>query len=86
MDAINVHTTWWSGRPDHIHRLDAAPVTSPFKAASVSAKPAIAGLAQTVKLEVAARGNTGNWISRDNVWTPLMENRIPDIMKARRLG
>ena len=56
---------------------------SPFKSAYVSAKHGIAGLTKTVALEVATSGVTVNCISPGYVWTPLVENQIPDTMKAR---
>jgi 3-hydroxybutyrate dehydrogenase len=60
-------------------------VASPYKAAYVSAKHAIAGLTKTVALEVATHKITCNCISPGYVWTPLVENQIPDTMKARGL-
>ncbi|HQS96432.1 MAG: 3-hydroxybutyrate dehydrogenase [Novosphingobium sp. 17-62-19] len=56
---------------------------SPFKAAYVSAKHGIAGLTKTLALELATQGITANCISPGYVWTPLVENQIPDTMKAR---
>ncbi len=58
-------------------------VASPFKAAYVSAKHGLAGLTKTVALELATFGVTANCISPGYVWTPLVENQIPDTMKAR---
>ncbi|MEZ5709748.1 MAG: 3-hydroxybutyrate dehydrogenase [Blastomonas sp.] len=58
-------------------------VASPNKAAYVAAKHGIAGLTKTVALEVAQSGITVNSISPGYVWTPLVENQIPDTMKAR---
>jgi 3-hydroxybutyrate dehydrogenase len=58
-------------------------VASPNKAAYVAAKHGIAGLTKTVALEVATDGITANCISPGYVWTPLVENQIPDTMKAR---
>jgi len=58
-------------------------VASPFKSAYVSAKHGIAGLTKTVALEVATFGITCNCISPGYVWTPLVENQIPDTMAAR---
>ena len=58
-------------------------VASPFKSAYVAAKHGIAGLTKTVALELAAHGVTVNCISPGYVWTPLVENQIPDTMKAR---
>jgi 3-hydroxybutyrate dehydrogenase len=60
-------------------------VASPFKAAYVSAKHAIAGLTKTVALELATFGVTVNCISPGYVWTPLVEKQIPDTMKARNM-
>ncbi len=60
-------------------------VASPFKSAYVAAKHGIAGLTKTVALEVATHGVTVNCISPGYVWTPLVENQIPDTMKARGL-
>ncbi len=58
---------------------------SPFKAAYVAAKHGIAGLTKTAALEVAETGITVNCISPGYVWTPLVENQIPDTMAARGL-
>lgn len=58
---------------------------SPYKAAYVAAKHAIAGLTKTLALELATDGVTANCISPGYVWTPLVENQIPDTMKARGL-
>lgn len=58
-------------------------VASPNKSAYVAAKHGIAGLTKTVALEVATRNITVNCISPGYVWTPLVENQIPDTMKAR---
>ncbi|MGV3512335.1 MAG: 3-hydroxybutyrate dehydrogenase [Novosphingobium sp.] len=58
---------------------------SPFKAAYVAAKHGIAGLTKTLALELATDGVTANCISPGYVWTPLVENQIPDTMKARGL-
>jgi len=60
-------------------------VASPFKSAYVAAKHGIAGLTKTVALELATHGITVNCISPGYVWTPLVENQIPDTMKARSL-
>ena len=60
-------------------------VASPFKAAYVSAKHGLAGLTKTVALELATFGVTCNCISPGYVWTPLVENQIPDTMKARNM-
>ncbi len=60
-------------------------VASPNKSAYVMAKHGIAGLTKTIALEVATAGITVNCISPGYVWTPLVENQIPDTMKARGL-
>ena len=60
-------------------------VASPNKAAYVAAKHGISGLTKTVALEAATSGVTVNCISPGYVWTPLVENQIPDTMKARGL-
>ncbi|HEY0445620.1 MAG TPA: 3-hydroxybutyrate dehydrogenase [Allosphingosinicella sp.] len=60
-------------------------VASPNKAPYVAAKHGIAGLTKAVALEVATSGVTVNCISPGYVWTPLVENQIPDTMKARGL-
>jgi len=60
-------------------------VASPNKAAYVAAKHGLAGLTKTVALEVATDGVTVNCISPGYVWTPLVENQIPDTMKARNM-
>jgi 3-hydroxybutyrate dehydrogenase len=56
---------------------------SPYKSAYVAAKHGLAGLTKTVALELATAGVTANCISPGYVWTPLVENQIPDTMKAR---
>jgi len=58
---------------------------SPFKAAYVSAKHGLAGLTKTLALELATTGITANCISPGYVYTPLVENQIPDTMKARNM-
>lgn len=60
-------------------------VASPYKSAYVAAKHGIAGLTKTVALELATSGITANCISPGYVWTPLVENQIPDTMKARNM-
>ena len=58
---------------------------SPFKVAYVAAKHGIAGLTKTLGVELATSGITVNCISPGFVWTPLVENQIPDTMKARNM-
>lgn len=60
-------------------------VASPNKSAYVAAKHGVAGFTKTVALEAARDGVTVNCISPGYVWTPLVENQIPDTMKARNL-
>ncbi|MEQ1508885.1 MAG: 3-hydroxybutyrate dehydrogenase [Sphingopyxis sp.] len=61
-------------------------VASPYKSAYNAAKHGLAGLTKTVALEVATQGITVNCICPGYVWTPLVENQIPDTMKARGLS
>ena len=60
-------------------------VASPNKSAYVAAKHGIAGFTKAVALEAAKDGVTVNCISPGYVWTTLVENQIPDTMKARNL-
>jgi len=58
-------------------------VASPFKSAYVAAKHGILGLTKAVALEGAQFNVRCNAISPGYVFTPLVENQIPDTMKAR---
>ena len=60
-------------------------VASPFKSAYVAAKHGLAGFTKAAALELATSGVTANCVSPGYVWTPLVENQIPDTMKARNL-
>jgi 3-hydroxybutyrate dehydrogenase len=60
-------------------------VASPNKSAYVAAKHGLVGLSKTVALETATDGITVNCISPGYVWTSLVENQIPDTMRARGL-
>jgi len=60
-------------------------VASPNKSAYVAAKHGVAGFTKTVALEAARDGVTVNCISPGYVWTPLVENQIPDTMRARNM-
>jgi 3-hydroxybutyrate dehydrogenase len=60
-------------------------VASPNKSAYVMAKHGIVGLTKTIALEAALDGITVNAISPGYVWTPLVENQIPDTMKTRNM-
>ena len=59
---------------------------SPFKGAYNAAKHGLDGFTKTIALELAQTGVTANCISPGYVWTPLVENQIPDTMKARGLS
>lgn len=63
-----------------------AHVASPFKSAYVAAKHGLLGLTKTVALEGAPFNVRCNAISPGYVLTPLVENQIPDTMKARGLS
>lgn len=58
-------------------------VASPFKSAYVAAKHGIIGLTKAVALEGATFNVRCNAISPGYVLTSLVENQIPDTMKAR---
>jgi 3-hydroxybutyrate dehydrogenase len=60
-------------------------VASPNKAPYVATKHGVAGFTKAVALETATSGVTANCISPGYVWTTLVENQIPDTMKARGL-
>jgi 3-hydroxybutyrate dehydrogenase len=60
-------------------------VASPNKAPYVASKHGVAGFTKAVALETATSGVTVNCISPGYVWTSLVENQIPDTMKARGL-
>jgi 3-hydroxybutyrate dehydrogenase len=60
-------------------------VASPNKAPYVATKHGVAGFTKAVALETATSGVTINCISPGYVWTPLVENQIPDTMTARGL-
>jgi 3-hydroxybutyrate dehydrogenase len=60
-------------------------VASPFKSAYVAAKHGLDGLTKSAALELATHGVTVNCVSPGYVWTPLVENQIPETMRARDL-
>ncbi|MEO6226210.1 MAG: 3-hydroxybutyrate dehydrogenase [Sphingomicrobium sp.] len=60
-------------------------IASPNKSAYVAAKHGLAGLTKAVALETARDGITVNCISPGYVWTPLVEQQIPDTMRTRGL-
>ena len=61
-------------------------VASPNKSAYIAAKHGLAGLTKTVALEVATHGITVNAIAPGYVWTPLVENQIPDTARTRGIS
>lgn len=61
-------------------------VASPNKSAYVAAKHGLVGLTKTLALELAECGITVNCLSPGYVWTPLVENQIPDTMESRGLS
>ncbi len=63
-----------------------ASVASPNKSSYIAAKHAVLGLTRGVAMEVATKGITVNCISPGYVWTPLVENQIPDTMKTRGMS
>lgn len=60
-------------------------VASPNKSSYITAKHAVVGLMRALGVELAQTGITANAISPGYVWTPLVENQIPDTMKTRNL-
>ena len=60
-------------------------VASPFKSAYVAAKHGLDGLTKTAALELATHDVTVNCVSPGYVWTSLVENQIPETMRARGL-
>ncbi len=60
-------------------------VASPNKSAYITAKHAIIGMTRALAVELAPTGITANAISPGYVWTPLVENQIPDTMRTRNM-
>lgn len=56
---------------------------SPGKVAYVAAKHGLAGLTKTIALETAEQNITVNAICPGYVWTPLVEQQIPDTARTR---
>jgi 3-hydroxybutyrate dehydrogenase len=56
---------------------------SPNKSAYVTAKHASIGMTRALAIELATCGITANAVSPGYVWTPLVENQIPDTMRTR---
>jgi 3-hydroxybutyrate dehydrogenase len=61
-------------------------VASPNKAPYIVAKHGIVGLMRALGVELAQTGITANAISPGYVWTPLVENQIPDTMRTRNMS
>jgi 3-hydroxybutyrate dehydrogenase len=61
-------------------------VASPNKSAYIAAKHAVLGLMRALGVELAQTGITANAISPGYVWTPLIENQIPDTMRTRNMS
>lgn len=95
--AINLKAAWYLARAAVPHMKAAgwgriiatasahSMVASPNKSAYIMAKHALVGLTKTLALELARDGVTANCISPGYVWTPLVENQIPDTMRTRGL-
>ncbi len=60
-------------------------VASPNKSAYIAAKHGVLGLMRAVAVELAQTGITANAVSPGYVWTPLIENQIPDTMRTRNM-
>jgi 3-hydroxybutyrate dehydrogenase len=61
-------------------------VASPNKSSYIAAKHAVLGLMRALGVELARTGITANAISPGYVWTPLIENQIPDTMRTRNMS
>ncbi|WP_129019782.1 3-hydroxybutyrate dehydrogenase [Edaphocola flava] len=60
-------------------------IASPFKSAYVSSKFGIVGFTKTMALEGGEFGITANAVCPGYVFTPIVENQIPDQMKAHNM-
>lgn len=60
-------------------------IASPFKSAYVSAKFGIVGFTKTLALEGGPVGITANAVCPGYVFTPIVENQIPDQMKTHNM-
>jgi 3-hydroxybutyrate dehydrogenase len=60
-------------------------VASPNKSSYIVAKHGAVGMMRALGVELAQTGITANAISPGYVWTPLVENQIPDTMRTRNL-
>lgn len=61
-------------------------VASPNKSSYIAAKHAVVGLMRALGVELAQTGITANAVSPGYVWTPLVENQIPDTMRTRNMS
>lgn len=61
-------------------------IASEFKSAYVSSKFGIVGFTKTLALEGGAFGITANAVCPGYVFTPIVENQIPDQMKAHNMS
>jgi 3-hydroxybutyrate dehydrogenase len=61
-------------------------VASPNKAPYIVAKHGVVGLMRALGVELAQTGITANAVSPGYVWTPLIENQIPDTMRTRNMS
>ena len=77
------HARW--GRIVNIASAHAL-VASPYKAAYVASKHAIAGFTKAVALEVAELGITVNAVCPGYVRTPLVDAQIPETARARGIS
>jgi 3-hydroxybutyrate dehydrogenase len=61
-------------------------VASPNKSSYIVAKHGIVGMMRALGVELARTGITANAVSPGYVWTPLVENQIPDTMRTRNMS
>jgi 3-hydroxybutyrate dehydrogenase len=60
-------------------------VASPNKSSYIVAKHGAVGMMRALGVELAQTGITANAVSPGYVWTPLVENQIPDTMRTRNM-
>lgn len=61
-------------------------IASPFKSAYVSSKFGIIGFTKTLAMEGGSVGITANAVCPGYVFTPIVENQIPDQMKTHNMS
>lgn len=61
-------------------------IASPFKSAYVSAKFGIVGFTKTLAMEGGPVGITANAVCPGYVYTPIVENQIPEQMRAHNMS